>query len=91
MLKNAIAFFEKINSVQNAIKNVDIDRFAKDYTDNFYEVDTLYRKIYFYYDSIEDKDIFINLKNKIENIYVNDFMSELSIKWSDMIENMPKI
>ena len=90
LLKNSIAFFEKINSIENAIKIVDIDRFAKDYTDNFYEVDTLYRKIYFYYDSIEDKDIFINLKNKIENIYVNDFMSELSIKWSDMIENMPK-
>ena len=90
LLKVSIAFFEKINAIQDSIKIVDIDRFAKDYADNFSEVDTLYRKVYFYYDNIEDKDLFINLKNKIENIYVNDFMSELSIKWSDMIENMAK-
>lgn len=90
LLKVSIAFFEKINDIQDLIKIVDIDKFAKDYADNFSEVDTLYRKVYFYYDNIEDKDLFINLKNKIENIYVNDFMSELSIKWSDMIENMPK-
>ena len=90
LLKVSIAFFEKINAIQDSIKIVDIDRFAKDYADNFSEVDTLYRKVYFYYDNIEDKDLFINLKNKIENIYVNDFMSELSIKWSDMIENMTK-
>ena len=90
LLKVSIAFFEKINAIQDSIKIVDIDKFAKDYADNFSEVDTLYRKVYFYYDNIEDKDLFINLKNKIENIYVNDFMSELSIKWSDMIENMSK-
>ena len=90
LLKVSISFFEKINAIQDSIKIVDIDRFAKDYADNFSEVDTLYRKVYFYYDNIEDKDLFINLKNKIENIYVNDFMSELSIKWSDMIENMAK-
>lgn len=90
LLKVSIAFFEKINAIQDSIKIVDIDKFAKDYADNFSEVDTLYRKVYFYYDNIEDKDLFINLKNKIENIYVNDFMSELSIKWSDMMENMSK-
>ena len=90
LLKVSITFFEKINAIQDSIKIVDIDKFAQDYADNFSEVDTLYRKVYFYFDNIEDKDIFINLKNKIENIYVNDFMSELSIKWSDMIANMSK-
>ena len=90
LLKSAIGFLKKIKQTENQIKIVDIDKFAKYYADNFSEVDTLYRKVYFYFDNIEDKDIFINLKNKIENIYVNDFMSELSIKWSDMIENMPK-
>ena len=67
-----------------------MDRFAKDYADNFSEVDTLYRKVYFFFDNIENRDLFISLKNKIENIYVNNFMSELSIKWSDMIENMSR-
>ena len=90
LLKVSILFFEKIKAIEDAIKIVDIDKFAKDYANNFSEVDTLYRKLYYYYDNIEDKDVFISLKNKIENIYVNDFMSELSIKWSDMIENMGK-
>lgn len=90
LLKVAIGFFEKIKQVENQIKIVDIDKFAKDYADNYSEVDRLYRKVYFYFDNIEDKDLFISLKNKIENIYVNDFMSELSIKWSDTIENMTR-
>ena len=90
LLKVAIAFFRKINSIEDSIKIVDIDRFAKDYVDNFSEVDTLYRKMYFFFDNIENRDLFISLKNKIENIYVNNFMSELSIKWSDMIENMSR-
>lgn len=90
LLKVAIAFFRKINRVEDSIKIVDMDRFAKDYADNFSEVDTLYRKVYFFFDNIENRDLFISLKNKIENIYVNNFMSELSIKWSDMIENMSR-
>ena len=90
LLKVAIAFFRKINRVEDSIKIVDIDRFAKDYVDNFSEVDTLYRKVYFFFDNIENRDLFISLKNKIENIYVNNFMSKLSIKWSDMIENMSR-
>lgn len=90
LLKVAIAFFRKIKRVEDSIKIVDIDRFAKDYADNFSEVDTLYRKLYFFFDNIENRDLFISLKNKIENIYVNNFMSELSIKWSDMIENMSR-
>lgn len=90
LLKVAIIFFRKINRVEDSIKIVDMDRFAKDYADNFSEVDTLYRKMYFFFDNIENRDLFISLKNKIENIYVNNFMSELSIKWSDMIENMSR-
>lgn len=90
LLKVAIAFFRKINRVEDSIKIVDMDRFAKDYADNFSEVDTLYRKVYFFFDNIENRDLFISLKNKIENIYVNNFMSELSIKWSDMVENMSR-
>ncbi len=89
-IKYAIRFFEKIKDIEDSIKTVDIDKFAKDYTESFSEVDTLYRKIYYHFDNIEDKDMFINLKNRVENVYVNDFISELSIKWSDSVENMDK-
>ncbi len=89
-IKVAIRFFEKIQELEDKIKTVDIDKFAKDYTESFCDVDTLYRKMYYYFDNIEDKDLYIHLKNRIENIYVNDFINELSIKWSDSIESMTK-
>lgn len=88
--KTAILFNKRIDELEDRIKIVDIDSFAKAYTNEFYEIDSLYRKIYYYYDNIEDKELYSNLKNRIENIYVNDFISELSIKWSDTIENMSK-
>ena len=74
--------------IENNIKTLDIDQFAKEYADKLYIIDTLYRKSYYYFDNIEDKDMFIYLKNRIENRYVNSFISELSIKWSDTIESM---
>lgn len=88
--KTAILFHKRIDELEDRIKIVDIDSFAKAYTNEFYEIDSLYRKVYYYYDNIEDKELYSNLKNRIENIYVNDFISELSIKWSDTIENMSK-
>ncbi|MEG1009526.1 MAG: BREX-1 system phosphatase PglZ type A, partial [Clostridia bacterium] len=87
-LKVAIAFFEKIKVMEDSIKMIDIDNFAKIYSNNLYEADTLYRKVYTYFDNIDDKDLFIDLKNKVENKYVNDYMSELSIKWSDSVEQL---
>ncbi len=88
--ETVILFHKRIDELEDKIKIVDIDTFAKSYTNEFYEIDSLYRKVYYYYDNIEDKETFSNLKNRIENIYVNDFISELSIKWSDTIENMSK-
>ena len=89
-LKETILFFKKMNLIKDSIKVEDIDKFARNYVDNFSEIDTLYRKVYYYFDNIENRDIFINLKNKIENIYVNNFISTLSIKWSEMLEEIGK-
>lgn len=89
-LKEIILFFKKMNLIKDSIKAEDIDKFALNYADNFSEVDTLYRKVYYYFANIENRDIFINLKNKIENIYVNNFISTLSIKWGEMLEEIGK-
>ena len=89
-LKETILFFKKMNLIKDSIKVEDIDKFARNYVDNFSEIDTLYRKVYYYFDNIENRDIFINLKNKIENIYVNNFISNLSIKWGEMLEEIGK-
>lgn len=87
-VKLSIKFLEKMKKIENCIKNTEIIEFAKSYTESFCEIDTLYRKVYYYFDNIQDKDIYINVKNVIENIYVNDFMSQISIKWSDSISSI---
>lgn len=85
-LKYINSFLSKIENIVKSIKEEDIDEFANKYANTLYEIDTLYRKIYFYYDKIEDNDIYIELKNKIEDIYMEDFISKLSIKWSGSLE-----
>lgn len=87
-LKYINSFLSKIENIVKSIKEEDIDEFANKYANTLYEIDTLYRKIYFYYDKIEDSDIYIELKNKIEDIYMEDFISKLSIKWSGSLETM---
>lgn len=87
-LKYINSFLSKIENVVRFIKEEDIDEFANKYVNILYEIDTLYRKIYFYYDKIEDNDIYIELKNKIEDMYMSDFISKLSIKWSVSLETM---
>lgn len=87
-LKYINSFLSKIENIVKSIKEEDIDEFSNKYANTLYEIDTLYRKIYFYYDKIEDNDIYIELKNKIEDIYMEDFISKLSIKWSGSLETM---
>lgn len=87
-LKYINSFLSKIENIVKSIKEEDIDEFANKYANTLYEIDTLYKKIYFYYDKIEDNDIYIELKNKIEDIYMEDFISKLSIKWSGSLETM---
>ena len=59
---------------------------VEDYTNKYYIIDSLYRKFYISYDEIIDKDKFINLAEKVENFYNNYFLNELSIKWSQIVE-----
>ena len=87
-LKVASQYFELVNRVQNLIKTLEIEKFVELYANELYLVDTLYRKMYYYFDNISDKDNFMNLKNKVENNYINTYMLELSLKWSDTIENL---
>ena len=87
-LKVVCRYFEVVNRVQNLIKTLEIEKFVELYTNELYFVDTLYRKMYYYFDNISDKDNFMNLKNKVENNYINTYMLELSLKWSNTIENL---
>jgi uncharacterized protein (TIGR02687 family) len=87
-IENAIYFLEKYEEVENEIKTYEFNKFIQVYIDKLSDVDKFYRKFYSYYDSLKEKDIFMELKDKIENIYVNKYISDLSIKWSESISDV---
>lgn len=81
-------YFETLKKVESLIKTLPIEDFANLYVEELYKIDTLYRKMYFYFDNIADKDNFMELKNKVENNYKNTYMMNLSSKWCDSIESL---
>ena len=70
---------KKIRS-KKALEMLDI------YSNELFVIDTCYRKFYFYYDKISEKDSFLEIKEKVENLYVNRFLNELTLTWSETVE-----
>jgi hypothetical protein len=56
------------------------------YVKEYYLFDYFYRKFYYYYDKITDKDPFEKLAERIENTYTHWYLNELSIKWSAAVQ-----
>ncbi len=56
------------------------------YTEEYYVIDTAYRKFYFAYDQAEEKERIYPLRDQIENTYVNHFLEELALKWSGSLD-----
>ncbi len=45
-------------------------------------IDTHYRKFYYYYDQHSENTSFEELRDLVENIYVNEYLSEVIPKWN---------
>lgn len=75
---SAIEFFEYLSHSNELTVNELYDR----YLQSDYRVDQAYRKFYDAYDQLTMSDEFETLKNLIETIYVNDYLSKLSLEWS---------
>ena len=61
-----------------------IDMYNK-YTEEYYLMDTYYRKFYIAFDAESDNEVLHKLKSVIENLYTNWFMGELSTHWSQAV------
>ncbi|WP_343287677.1 BREX-1 system phosphatase PglZ type A [Turicibacter bilis] len=75
---SAIEFFEHLPHSNESTVNKLYNR----YLESDYRVDQAYRKFYDAYDQLTMSDEFETLKNLIETIYVNDYLSKLSLAWS---------
>ncbi|WP_352420855.1 BREX-1 system phosphatase PglZ type A [Proteiniborus sp.] len=75
------------NELQKSIKGSTAYELVDNYTKTYYLFDYFCRKFYLAYDSIDNKDRFSELAYVIENTYTNWYLEELSMKWSQIIEN----
>lgn len=73
--------------LQKTIKGSSAYEIIENYTKNYYLFDYFYRKFYLSYDKVDNKDMFSKLVEVIENTYTHWYLEELSIKWSNMIED----
>lgn len=80
-IKWAINLLNKKKELESIIKTETAFAMIKTYSKQYYYIDKAYRKFYYYYDNCGEKDELNDLKEKIENVYNNWYLQELSIKW----------
>lgn len=55
---------------------------VKQYTTNDYQIDQQYRKFYYNYDQLNENAHFEKLRDLVENIYTNEFLSKSVNSWN---------
>lgn len=75
------------NELQKSLKGATAYQIVENYTKTYYLFDYFYRKFYLYYDQVGHQEKYAELAETIENIYTHWYLEELSIKWSQMIED----
>ncbi|MBU3219537.1 BREX-1 system phosphatase PglZ type A [Clostridium algidicarnis] len=85
-IKWAINLLSKKRELDSIIKTDSSYDMFKSYVKDYYLIDKAYRKVYYYYDSCIEKDELNELKERIENVYNNWYLQELSIKWFNSLE-----
>lgn len=90
----ADAFTNEYAAIKNAyllIKNVSIMDFSGNvidlvnrYQKEMYMIDSYYRWFYYAYDKIEDNEKLSALREKIENIYANQYLARCVPKWNEL-------
>lgn len=56
---------------------------VKSYTNSMFKMDRWYRCFYYYIEKIEDDSKYSRLKELVENIYTNDYLSKVCVNWND--------
>ncbi|HEX3044884.1 MAG TPA: BREX-1 system phosphatase PglZ type A [Bacillota bacterium] len=73
---------------QDTLKEYPPHEFFQKYVDQYYLIDTAYRKFIRAYDRARRQDWFETLREKIENTYNTGYLNTLSLKWSSSIQSL---
>ncbi|MCD5414446.1 MAG: BREX-1 system phosphatase PglZ type A [Clostridiales bacterium] len=85
-LINGLELLQKFDSLSGKFISESLNDFYTMYITEFSQIDYYYRKFYYHYDQIDNKDALSELNQVIENTYVTGYLDTLSIKWSSLIE-----
>ncbi len=81
---NSLIKYVKEFSNEHYIDN--IEEMIAIYSDKWCHIDRSYREFYYAYDQIADQQKIHDLRQLIENIYTNTYLTELAMLWSDKLE-----
>ena len=59
---------------------------VEEYDKKYYKIDTYYRRFYYNLDKVENKIIFEDLQNLVENIYINRYLDKISKEFSNRMD-----
>lgn len=59
-----------------------IDAVARDYVKRDYQIDRWYRRFYYHFDRLDDNSAFEELRQRVESIYTNDYLNQITANWS---------
>lgn len=66
---------------------VEIDAIIHQYSQEDYQLDTYYREFYYAYDRLSDDLMFEQLRDRVEAIYSNKYLSVLLPKWNEAFQS----
>lgn len=81
VMKYAYLMMKSINKV--TVTN-DASTMIKHYKEENYLIDSYYRWFYYAFDQIVDHDKYMKLRERIENIYANDYLMNTVPKWNEV-------
>lgn len=91
------AYFKRYKVVEHAflvIKGVSqheykptIDEVVEDYAEHTYRIDRDYRKFYYYMDSVGMSEEIEKLRDLVENVYTNKYLTDYSFKWNQSLSD----
>lgn len=91
LIKWANEFLHLIGEFERVILPEDINDLIELFSENFVNIDKAYRKFYYHYNKIDDTENIENLRQLIENMYVNTFLTRLNRDFSEKLGDLESI
>ena len=89
VLRFANLFISLINEFKRTELPEEVDELIKAYANKWVYLDSYYRKFYYFYDKLDDTEKFEDLRQLIENLYVNKFLSVINPKFTKRLAEKP--